>query len=88
MFATAKATTPGSDPFGVRSVVVKCEPSSSVPLLVNIPALHGTAYMKLEIGESLEFSCYQGRAAGPLIEEVNMKTASSTATYGFAVTLS
>ncbi|MBX3380909.1 MAG: hypothetical protein KF805_12525 [Phycisphaeraceae bacterium] len=64
-----------------------CETTSAVPLLVNIPSLHDTAYMQLEAGQGMVFTQYQGRAAGPLIEQVNVKTASGTATYGIAVVL-
>jgi len=66
---------------------VICEETSAAALLVNVPALHGAAYMRLAAGQAMEFSSYIGRAAGPLIEEVNVKTASGTATYGLAVTL-
>ena len=67
--------------------MVQCDQDSAVDLLVNVPALHGAAYLKLSAGQSMEFSCYIGRAAGPLIEAVNVKTASGTATYGVAVVL-
>ncbi|MBS0187930.1 MAG: hypothetical protein JSS51_07665 [Planctomycetes bacterium] len=67
-------------------MMVACKSTSTAPLLVNIPALHGSDWVEIESGKSVEFTAMQATERGRLLDKLNVKTASGTATYGFAVT--
>lgn len=64
-------------------------PSTSAnPIQVNIPILHGAAYVEIPAGMLVEFTRQENRAAdGGRLDRMNVKTAAGTGTYHFAVTM-
>jgi hypothetical protein len=65
---------------GVTAVSVRCLSTSADTLLVNVPAIHGSAYMLLETGQSEWF-----RSGHANITTVNAKASSGTATLSWGV---